>query len=75
LYFLAAIPALIIGIIVWFLASHWIAASIEWVENRRPDLVGSKQLRVGEAVICGGLVLATFALAFWIMRLLWTQMK
>jgi hypothetical protein len=74
-YFLAAIPALIIGIIVWFLASHWIEASIEWVENRRPDLVGSTQLRVGEAVACGVLVLATFALAFWIMRLLWIQMR
>jgi ABC-type phosphate transport system permease subunit len=75
LYFLAAIPAVIIGIVVWFLASPAIAASIEWVENRRPDLVGSKQLRVGEAVACGALVLATFALAFWIVRLLVTQMK
>jgi hypothetical protein len=58
-----------------FLASPVIASSIEWVENRRPDLVGSKQLRVGEAVACGALVLATFALAFWIVRLLVTQMK
>ncbi|MEK6324046.1 MAG: hypothetical protein AABN33_20580 [Acidobacteriota bacterium] len=70
MYLLAAIAGLTIGIIVWSLASHWIATSIEWVEDRRPELVGSKRLRIGEAVACGTLVLASFALAFWIMRLL-----
>ena len=71
-----AIPAgLAIGITVWFLASHWIASAITWVEDRRPELVGSKQLRVGEAVACGALVLATFALAFWIIRVLWVQIR
>ena len=71
-----AIPAgLAIGIAVWYLASHWIASSITSVEDRRPDLVGSKQLRVGEAVACGALILATFALAFWIIRVLWVQIR
>jgi len=46
-----------------------------WIEDRRPELVGSKGLRVGEAVACGALVLATFALAFWIIRLLWVQVR
>jgi len=75
LYVLAIILGLAIGITVWFLASHWIASSITWIEDRRPELVGSKQLRVGEAVACGALVLATFALAFWIIRLLVVQVR
>jgi hypothetical protein len=74
-YFLATIAGLTIAVIVWFLASHWIETSIEWVEDHRPELAGSKRLRVGEAVACGALVLASFALAFWIARLLWLQMK
>ena len=75
MYFLATIAGLTIAVIVWFLASQWIETSIEWVEDHRPELVGSKRLRVGEAVACGALVLASFALAFWIARLLWLQMK
>jgi hypothetical protein len=75
LYFLATIVGLTIAIIVWYLASHWIETSIEWVEDHRPELVGSKRLRVGEAVACGALVLVTFALAFWIMRMLWAQIR
>jgi len=75
LYFLAAIAGLTIAVIVWFLASHLIETSIEWVEDHRPELVGSRRLRVGEAIVCGALVLASFALAFWITRLLWIQMK
>jgi hypothetical protein len=57
------------------MASHLIETSIEWVEEHRPELVGSKRLRLGEAIACGALVLASFALAFWIARLLWLQMK
>lgn len=75
MYFLATIAGLTIAIIVWFLASHWIETSLAWVEDHRPELVGSRRLRVGEAVACGALVLASFALAFWIARLLWLQMK
>jgi hypothetical protein len=75
LYVLAIIAGLTTGITVWFLASHWIASSITWIEDRRPELAGSKPLRVGEAVACGALVLATFALAFWIIRLLWVQVR
>jgi hypothetical protein len=75
LYVLAIIAGLTIGITVWFIASHWIATSITWIEDHHPDLAGSKQLRVGEAIACGALVLATFALAFWIIRLLWVQIR
>jgi hypothetical protein len=75
LYVLAVIAGLTAGITVWIFASHWIASWITWVEDRRPELVGSKRLRVGEAVACGALVLATFALAFWIVRMLWVQIR
>lgn len=75
MHILAGIVGLTVGFIVWFTASHWIAASMAWVEDRRPQLVGTKQLRTAEAVVCGTLFVACLALAFWIMRLLWTQMK
>ena len=75
MYVLAVIAGLTTGITVWFIASRWIVSWITWVEERRPDLIGSKRLRVGEAVACGALVLATFALAFWIVRLIWIQIK
>lgn len=75
MHVLAIIAGLTIGITVWFLASHLIASSITRVEDRHPELVGSKQLRVGEAVACGALVLSTFALAFWIIRALWVQIR
>jgi hypothetical protein len=75
LYFLAIIVGVTTAVIVWFLASHWIATSMAWVEDHRPQLVGSKTLRVGEVIVCGALVLASFALAFWIARLLWLQIK
>jgi hypothetical protein len=75
LYFLATIAGLTAGTIVWFAASHWIASFMGWAEVRRPELVGSKRLRVAEAVVCGGLFVACLALAFWIARLLWIQIK
>ena len=75
LYVLAAIAGLTVGIIVWFLSSHWLASSLNWVEDRHPELIGSARLRVGEAVACGALVLACSALAFWIARVLWLQIR
>jgi hypothetical protein len=73
LYFLAIMSGLAVGVTVWFLASHWIASSITWVEDHRPEMAGSRQLRVGEAVACGALVLGCLALAVWIARALWVQ--
>jgi hypothetical protein len=75
MYLLAAIAGLVVGIIVWILASHWIASSITSIEDRRPELVGSVRLRVGEAAACGALFLGCVMLAFWLMRLLWTQIR
>jgi hypothetical protein len=70
LHFIAAGLGLFAGLTLWFTASHWLASSIFWAENRFPKLAGSKRLRVYEAVICGLLVLGCFAVAFWIMQLI-----
>ncbi|HKA22042.1 MAG TPA: hypothetical protein VKN18_27435 [Blastocatellia bacterium] len=75
MYALAAIAGLVGGIIVWLLASHWIASSITWVEDHRPELVGSMRLRVGEAIACGALFLGCLGIAFWLMRWLLTQVR
>jgi hypothetical protein len=75
MYLLAVIAGLAVGLIAWLIASHWIAASIAWVEDRRPELIGSRQLRASEAVACGVLFLACLALAFWSGWLIWLQIK
>jgi len=75
LFLLGGIIGLTVGFVVWLVASHWVAVYIAGVEDRQPALVGSKQLRVMEAVICGALFLACLALAFWIARLVWVQAK
>jgi hypothetical protein len=63
LHFIGASLGLFAGLIMWFTASHWLASSVLWAENRFPRLIGSKRLRVYEIVICGLLVLACFAIA------------
>jgi hypothetical protein len=75
LYLLTGIAGLTAGFLVWLIASHWVATSITRVEDRHPELVGSRRLRAYEAVVCGALVAGCLALAFLIARLLWTQMK
>jgi hypothetical protein len=75
MHLLAAIAGLAVGVIAWLIASHWIAVSIARVEDRRPELVGSRQLRAAEAVACGALFLACLALAFWSAWVIWIQIK
>ncbi len=75
MYLLADLAGFTVGVVIWFLASHGIAASIAWVEDIRPELVGSRQLRVAEVTACGALFLMCAVLAFWIARLLWLQIK
>jgi hypothetical protein len=75
MHILAGIAGLAFGFVVWFSASHLIAVSMAWVEDRRPHLAGSKPLRATEAVVCGALFVGCLALAFWIMRLLWNHIK
>jgi hypothetical protein len=70
LQIVAASLGLILGMITWFTASHWLASSILWFESRYPKLAGSKRLRAYEIVICGLLVLTCFAVAALIMRLM-----
>jgi len=75
MYLLAAIGGLTTGVIAWLIASHWIAVSIARVEDRRPELIGSRQLRAAEAVACGAVFLACLALASWLSWVIWIQIK
>jgi hypothetical protein len=74
-YLLAGLAGFGVGVVVWFFASHGIAASIAWVEDNRPELVGSRRLRIAEVTACGALFLTSAALAFLIARMLWLQIK
>lgn len=60
------------GVILWYITSRWVASSIFWVEHRYPQLVGTRAMRISEAVVCGLQVLGSLALAFWLARLLVT---
>ena len=66
MYFISAIIGLAVGVLIWITLSHWIATSITWAESRHPHLVGSRRIRIGEAVACGALFFGCLALAFWI---------
>ena len=75
MYFLAVITGLTAGVTAWLIASHWIAVSIAWAEDRRPEMIGSRQLRAAEAVACGALFVFCLAIAFWLARVIWIQTK
>jgi hypothetical protein len=70
LYVIAGLVGLAAGVSVWYITSRWIVSSIFWVERRYPQVVGTKAIKVSEAVVCGLQVLAVFALAFWVARLM-----
>jgi hypothetical protein len=75
LYFVTGLVGFVIGFIVWFMLSYLLARSIMWIEARHPQLVGSKGMRVSEIIVCGVIVLGCLALAFWIARALWLEIK
>jgi hypothetical protein len=56
------------ALVIWYITSRFIVSSIFWVEQRYPQIIGTRMIRVSEMVVCGLQVLATFALAFWIAR-------
>jgi len=72
LYFIAIVSGFVVGLIVWVVASHWIATSIAWAEARQPHLFGTRRLRAGEAIACGLLLVSCLALAYWIA---WAMIK
>jgi hypothetical protein len=73
MHIVGGIAGLTVGFIVWLTASHFIATSMAWVEDRQPELVGSRKLRIAEAFVCGALFVGCLGLAFWIARMIWTQ--
>ena len=70
LYVIAGLVGLAAGVIVWYITSRWVVASIFWVEHRYPQMIGTRAIRVSEAIICGLQVLASLALGFLIARLM-----
>lgn len=67
---IAGLVGLAAGVTVWYITSRWIAASIFWVEHRYPHMIGTRTIRVSEAVVCGLQVLASLSLAVLIARLM-----
>ena len=67
---IAAVVGLAVGVILWYITSRWIVASIFWVEQRYPQVVGTRAIRVSEAVVCGLQVFACLALGVLIARLM-----
>jgi hypothetical protein len=70
LYVIAGLVGLAVCVIVWYITSRWIVSSIFWIEHRYPQVIGTKAIRVSEVIVCGLQVLGSFALAFWIARLM-----
>ena len=70
MYFVAGVTGGVAGFVLWIVTSHWVASIIIWAESRYPRLIGSRGLRASEIIVCGLQVLAAFALAFWIARLM-----
>lgn len=72
MYFIAIVTGFVVGMVVWVIASHWIATSIAWAETRQPHLFGTRRLRAGEAIACGLLFVVCLAIAFCIA---WAMIK
>ena len=70
MYVIAGLVGLAIGVSVWYITSRWIVLSIFWIEQRYPQMIGSKTIKVSEVIVCSLQVLASLALAFWIARLM-----
>lgn len=64
-----------IGIVAWFLMSHWVALWLNHVEDDNPKMVQSRTLRVYEFLACGVVFVGCLALALWLSRLFWLQWK
>lgn len=67
---IAGLIGLVAGVIIWYITSRWIVASIFWVEHRYPQMIGTRAIRISEAVVCGLQVIASLALGFWLARLM-----
>ena len=70
MFIIAAPVGFAVGVIVWYITSRWIASTIFRVEQRYPQLIGTRAIKVSEILVCGLQVLACLALAFWIARLM-----
>jgi hypothetical protein len=70
LHIIAALIGIAIGVIFWVITSPWVVLTIFWVEQRYPQVVGTRAIRISEAVVCGLQVFACLGSAFWIALLM-----
>ncbi|HJQ24686.1 MAG TPA: hypothetical protein VKA60_12280 [Blastocatellia bacterium] len=70
MFIIAAPVGFAVGVIMWYITSRWIASTIFWVEQRYPQLIGTRAIKVSEILVCGLQVFACLALALWIARLM-----
>ena len=70
MYVIAGLVGLAASVIVWYITSGWIAASILWVEHRYPQVIGTRVIKLSEVIACALQVLACLALAIWVARLM-----
>lgn len=70
MYVLAILTGLAIAMVSWYITSRWVASSILWIEHHYPQMIGTKAIKTSEVIICGLQVLACFALAIWVGRLM-----
>jgi hypothetical protein len=68
MYVIAILMGIAAGFATWFVVSFAIANSLTWAEDRYPQLVGSRRLRMGETVACSALFLGCVAVAVWVAR-------
>ena len=70
MHIIAALIGIAIGFIFWVITSPWVVLTIFWVEQHYPQVVGTRAIRISEAVVCGLQVFACMGLAFWIALLM-----
>jgi len=70
LHIIAALIGIAIGVIFWIITSPWVVMTIFWVEQHYPQVVGTRAIRISEAVVCGLQVFSCMGLAFWIALLM-----
>jgi len=56
-------------------ASHFVAVWVNRVEDKRPELIASAQLRFYEIAACAFVFVVCLALALSLSRVLWLQWK
>jgi hypothetical protein len=63
------------GVIVWFLAMHFVAKWLVRNGDREPGPEASQALRIQDAIACGLVFAVSLTVASWVSWLVWLQVK